>query len=74
MLNAIQSGIVLDSTKKRLAELEERKKELTIEITQEQIKRPALTKEQISFGIHKFRKIRYFYERRQRKADRLLCK
>ena len=56
MLNAIQNGIVLDSTKKRLAELEERQKELTIEITQEQIKRPALTKEQILFGIHKFRK------------------
>ncbi|MBQ7879906.1 MAG: recombinase family protein, partial [Clostridia bacterium] len=36
--------------------LEERQKELTIEITQEQIKRPALTKEQILFGIHKFRK------------------
>ena len=47
---------MLDSTKKRLADLEERKKELTIEITQEQIKRPALTKEQILFGIHKFRK------------------
>ena len=56
MLNAIQNGIVLDSTKKRLAELEERQKELTIEITQEQIKRPALTKEQILFGIYKFRK------------------
>ncbi len=56
VLNAIQSGIVLDSTKKRLADLEERQKELTIEITQEQIKRPALTKEQILFGIHKFRK------------------
>lgn len=51
MLNAIQSGIVLDSTKKRLADLEERQKELTIEITQEQIKRPTLTKEQILFGF-----------------------
>lgn len=56
MLNAIQSGIVLDSTKKRLAELEERQKTLSIEITREQIKSPALTKEQILFGIHKFRK------------------
>ena len=56
MLNAIQSGIVLDSTKKRLAELEERQRTLSIEITREQIKRPALTKEQILFGIHKFRK------------------
>ena len=55
MLNAIQSGIVLDSTKRRLEELEEKQKTLSIEITQEQIKRPTLTREQILFGMHKFR-------------------
>ena len=55
MLNAIQSGILLESTKRRLAELEEQQRELMIEITQEQIKRPTLTREQILFGIHKFR-------------------
>lgn len=56
MLDAIQKGIILDSTKKRLADLEERQKALQIEITQEQIKRPALTREQILFGLTKFRK------------------
>ena len=57
MLNAIQQGIVLDSTKKRLSDLENRKKELEIEIAQEQIKRPILTREQIHFGLTKFRKL-----------------
>ncbi len=55
MLNAIQNGIVLESTKQRLMDLEEQKKTISIEITQEQIKRPNLTKEEILFGIHKFR-------------------
>lgn len=57
MLNAIQQGIVLDSTKKRLSDLENRKKELEIEIAQEQIKHPVLTREQILFGLTKFRKL-----------------
>ena len=56
MLNAIQSGIVLDSTKKRLAELEERQKQLMIDITQEQIKKPSFTTDEILFAIHKFRR------------------
>ena len=55
MLNAIQQGIILDSTKKRLADLEEKKKALELELIQEQIKSPILTKEQILFGITKFR-------------------
>lgn len=55
MLNAIQQGIILDSTKKRLADLEERKKTLEVELIQEQIRKPILTKEQILFGITKFR-------------------
>ncbi len=55
MLNAIQQGIILDSTKKRLSDLEERKKALELELIQEQIKSPILTKEQILFGITKFR-------------------
>lgn len=55
MLNAIQQGIILDSTKKRLSDLEEQKKSLELELVQEQIKSPILTKEQIMFGITKFR-------------------
>ena len=57
MLNAIQEGIVLESTKKRLSDLENRKKELEIEIAQEQIKHPLLTREQIEFGLTRFRKL-----------------
>lgn len=57
MLNAIQQGVVFESTKKRLSDLENRKKELELEITQEQIKRPTLTREQILFGLTKFRKL-----------------
>ena len=57
MLNAIQQGIVLESTKKRLFDLENRKKELEIEIAQEQIKHPLLTREQIEFGLTRFRKL-----------------
>ncbi len=57
MLDAIQKGIVLDSTKKRLSDLENRKKELEIDIAQEQIKTPVLTREQIHFGLTKFRKL-----------------
>lgn len=44
MLNAIQQGIILDSTKKRLADLEEQKKKLEIKLLQEQIKSPFLRK------------------------------
>ena len=55
MLNAIQNGIVLDSTKQRLSELEERQRSLTVEIAQEEIKSPFLTKDEILFGILKFR-------------------
>ena len=57
MLNAIQQGIVLESTKKRLSDLENCKKELEIEIAQEQIKHPLLTREQIEFGLTRFRKL-----------------
>lgn len=57
MLNAIQQGIILESTKKRLSDLEERKKALEVELIQEQIKKPVLTREQILFGLTKFRNL-----------------
>jgi len=50
IITAIEQGIITDSTKDRLSELEARKKELGISILQEQIKKPFLTKEQILFG------------------------
>ncbi len=57
MLNAIQQGIILESTKKRLSDLEERKKALEVELIQEQIRKPILTREQILFGLTKYRKL-----------------
>ena len=56
-MQAIEQGIIFDSTKDRLAELEREKKELEITILQEKIKKPFLTKEQIRFGIEKFGKL-----------------
>ena len=57
MLDAIQQGIVLESTKKRLSDLENRKKQLEIDIAQEEIKNPLLTREQIEFGLTRFRNL-----------------
>ena len=57
IIAAIEQGILTDSTKERLNELETRKKELEISILQEQIKKPFLTKEQILFGIEKHKKL-----------------
>lgn len=56
-VNAIEKGIIFDSTKERLEKLENNKKELEIIILQEQIAKPYLTKEQIRFGIEKFKKL-----------------
>ena len=56
MLNAIQQGILTSSTKQRLDELEETKSNLEISILQEQMQKPLLTKEQLTFWICRFRK------------------
>ena len=57
MLNAIQEGIFTASTKERLEALEEEKDSLEVKIIQEQIAQPTLTREQILFWLHRFRKI-----------------
>ena len=57
IMNAIEQGIIFDTTKERFAELEKEKKELEITILQEKIKKPFLTKEQILFGIETFKKL-----------------
>ena len=57
MINAIQQGVLTASTKKRLDELEEMKKDLEIRILQEEMQAPLLTREQILFWLHKFRGI-----------------
>ena len=57
IVQAIEQGIIFESTKERLAQLEKEKSELDITILQEQIKKPFLTKDQIRFGIEKFKKL-----------------
>jgi DNA invertase Pin-like site-specific DNA recombinase len=57
MLNAIQSGVLTESTKGRLDELEVSKSEIEVKILQEELHKPLLTKKQILFWLHKFRGI-----------------
>lgn len=57
MLNAIQAGILNDSTKKRLDDLEGLKSELEANIIKEEIRKPTYTFEQIHFYIMSFRDV-----------------
>ena len=70
MLNAIQQGIFTSSTKKRLDELEEAKSDLEIKILQEQMEKPLLTEEKLTFWICRFRDTDVtIREQRQRLID-----
>ena len=55
MLNAIQMGIINESTKQRLDELEARKKETELQIIQEEMRHPALSREDVVWWICRFR-------------------
>lgn len=57
MLNAIQIGIINASTKQRLDELEERKKDIELQIIQEETKRPMLSREDVVYWICRFRSL-----------------
>lgn len=57
LLNAIQQGIITASTKQRLEDLEKQKNELSVQIIKEEMAKPTLTKEQIIFWFHRFRKL-----------------
>ena len=57
MLNAIQMGMINASTKQRLDELAERKKDIELRIIQEKIKKPLLSREDVTFWICRFRKL-----------------
>ena len=46
MLNAIEQGIITDSTKQRLQELEDKRRDLKLQMIQEQISKPQYTREQ----------------------------
>ena len=57
ILNAIQMGIVNESTKKRLDELEMRRNELRIDIGREELASPTLSPEDVRDFIVKFRSL-----------------
>jgi len=56
MLNAIQMGIITESTKERLQQLEKQKKEIEMSIAKEEISHPTLSREQIQFWFERMRK------------------
>ena len=57
LVEAITQGIYSSATKKALDELEERKRNLEIELFEAQMHNPVLTREQILFALHNFCKI-----------------
>ena len=57
MLNAIQAGVLTNSTKLRLEKLEAQQKELEARIAEEKIARPRLSENQVRFWLTRFRKI-----------------
>ena len=57
ILTAIESGVILKTTKSRLEKLEKEQESLTIDIAEAEIRSPFLTQEQIFFGLTKFRKL-----------------
>ena len=57
MLNAIQAGILTSSTKERLEQLEETKRELETRIAEEKLEKPKVTEEFIRFWLLRFRKL-----------------
>ena len=57
MLDAIQQGILTASTKERLESLEKQKSELSVQIIKEEMEKPTLSREQIIFWFHRFRKL-----------------
>ena len=57
LVNAIQIGIVTASTKERLESLEKQRTEISIRISQEELRHPTITKDEIVFWIKRFREL-----------------
>lgn len=55
LMNAIEKGIITETTKSRLLELEKQKKDIEIRLASETVKKPMLTREQIVFWLQRFR-------------------
>lgn len=70
IIRAIEQGVLTSSTKIRLDELEDLKSNLEIRLIQEEMQKPLLTKEQVLFWIHKFRKFDLMqFDHKQRLID-----
>lgn len=54
LLRAIEHGILTPTTKQRMEQLEEEKKELSVQIAKEELAKPKLTKNQIIFWLDIF--------------------
>ena len=57
LIRAIEQGILTPSTKQRMEELEQEKKDLSAQIAKEELSKPKLTKDQIVFWFHRLRKL-----------------
>ncbi len=55
LMKAIEAGIITETTKERLLDLEDQKEELICEIEKEKYSRPATTKEQIVYFMEQFK-------------------
>ena len=55
LLKDIEQGIITETTKSRLEELEAEKRQITAEIGQEELNKPLLSKERIMFWLYSFR-------------------
>lgn len=55
LLKAIEMGIITETTKERMDELESRKEALQLEIAREEIKKPTLTEDQVKYWLMKFK-------------------
>lgn len=64
-MNAIEQGIITDSTKERLIEAEGRKKSLLLSIAKEEIKKPPITKEHIEYFLYDMKNKIYSLEERK---------
>lgn len=53
----METGPILEPVKKRIEELTEIKKSLQLEVIKEELENPALSREEIMFGLSKFRNL-----------------
>ncbi len=57
LVDAIEKGITTKSTQKRLLELEELESELQLKIVKEELKKPPITKEGLTFWLRRFQQM-----------------